>query len=63
MARKSILTSDLTGLEIQNGATIRLQYGNDVWAIDVDADEQIVKDLMSFGRKQKKRGRKPKAVA
>ena len=66
MARKTVLVSDLTGKEIDesNAAQLVINYrdarrGRVV--LDVNADE--VDDLARRGRKQARRGRKPKAAS
>lgn len=63
MARKNILTSDLTQQEITAPAYIRLVVGADEWQLDVDAAEEIVATLQAAGSKKKRRGRKAKTTA
>jgi hypothetical protein len=65
MARKTVLVSDLTGKEIEdrNAATVTIRYSDarrGQVVIDVNADE--VDDLARKGRKQARRGRRPKAA-
>ena len=65
MARKVVLVSDLTGKEIdeKDGATVTIRYADarrGQVVLDVNASE--VNDLAAKGRKQAKRGRRPKGV-
>jgi len=60
MAKKTILTSDLTGQEITNHVVIAMTIGSDRYTVDADAADEIVTTLTSVGRKGKKRGRKAK---
>jgi hypothetical protein len=64
MARKTVLVSDLTGTEIEDGKAAQLviryqdaRRGQVV--LDVNADE--VEDLARKGQRQARRGRKPKS--
>jgi hypothetical protein len=64
MARKTVLVSDLTGTEIEEGKAAQLviryqdaRRGQVV--LDVNADE--VEDLARKGQRQARRGRKPKS--
>jgi hypothetical protein len=66
MARKTVLVSDLTGKEIDEGNAAQLvinyrdaRRGRVV--LDVNADE--VDDLARRGTKQARRGRKPKSAS
>ncbi len=64
MARKTILISDLTGIAIAegDGATVSIKYADarrGQVVLDVNADE--VRDLAAKGRKQARRGRRPRA--
>lgn len=66
MARKTVLVSDLSGKEIEDGegATLTISYSDarrGVVKLDVAAKE--VDDLARKGTKQARRGRKPKAAA
>jgi hypothetical protein len=66
MARKTVFVSDLTGKEIDDreAATVTIKYADarrGQVILDVNAAE--VDDLAAKGRKQARRGRKPKAVA
>lgn len=63
MARKTVLVSDLTGEAIADGqaATLTIKYADarrGQVVLDVAADE--VADLARKGKKQARRGRKPK---
>jgi hypothetical protein len=64
MARKTVLVSDLTGSEIddRNAATVTIRYSDarrGQVVLDVNADE--IDDLARKGRKQARRGRRPKS--
>lgn len=64
MARKTIIVSDLTGMEVDDreGATVTIRYADarrGQIVLDVNADE--VSDLAAKGRKQARRGRRPVA--
>jgi len=66
LARKTIFVSDLSGKEIdeKNAATLTIRYADarrGQVILDVNASE--VDDLASKGRKQARRGRRPKAEA
>jgi hypothetical protein len=67
MARKTVLVSDLSGKEIRDdnaAAQVVIKYPDarkGQITLDVLASE--VEDLASKGRRQAKRGRKPKAAA
>ncbi len=66
MARKTILVSDLTGQEIddRDAATVTIKYADarrGQVILDVNASE--IDDLAAKGRKQARRGRRPKAEA
>ncbi len=66
MARKTIFVSDLSGKEIdeKNAATLTIRDADarrGQVILDVNASE--VDDLASKGRKQARRGRRPKADA
>jgi hypothetical protein len=63
MARKTVYVSDLTGntVDERNGAKLTIAYldaRKGTVVLDVNADE--VEDLARKGRKQARRGRKPK---
>jgi hypothetical protein len=62
MAKKTVLTSDLTGAEITNPVVIALTVGVDRYLVDADQSDEIVASLTAVGRKGKKRGR-PKTKA
>jgi len=64
MARKTVVVSDLTGKEIDDkaAATVTIRYADarrGVVVLDVNAGE--VDDLAAKGRKQARRGRRPKS--
>jgi hypothetical protein len=64
VARKTIIVSDLTGREIddKDAATVTIRYADarrGQVMLDVNASE--VDDLAAKGRKQARRGRRPKA--
>src|SRR5438552_1722563 len=66
MARKTIFVSDLSGEQIdeKNSATLTIRYADarrGQVILDVNASE--VDELASKGRKQARRGRRPKAEA
>jgi hypothetical protein len=66
MAKKMMLVSDLTGMEIPegDGATVTIKYADarrGQVVLDVNTDE--VKELASKGRKQARRGRRPRSRA
>jgi tRNA U54 and U55 pseudouridine synthase Pus10 len=66
VARRTILVSDLTGEEIdqRNAAQVTIRYADarrGQVVLDVNADE--VEDLAAKGRRQARRGRKPKATS
>jgi hypothetical protein len=65
MARRTILISDLTGKEINepDAAQVVIKYSDarrGQIVLDVNARE--VEDLAAKGRKQSRRGRRPKAA-
>ena len=65
MAKRTILVSDLTGKEIEerNAAQVVIKYGDarrGQVVLDVNANE--VDDLAAKGRKQARRGRRPKTA-
>jgi hypothetical protein len=64
MARRTILVSDITGKEIDDGnaAQVVIKYADarrGQVVLDVNADE--VADLAAKGMKQARRGRRPKS--
>lgn len=64
MARKTVVVSDISGQEIQNGEGARVTIAYDdrrrgAITLDVRADE--VQDLASKGTAVKRRGRPPKS--
>jgi hypothetical protein len=66
MAKKTIFVSDLTGRDIdeKEAATLTIRYADarrGQVVLDVNADE--VNDLAAKGRKQARRGRKPKSAS
>jgi len=63
VARKTVMVSDMSGREIKAGeeATITIRFADARKGIYVlDVSEQEARDLGSKGRKQARRGRKPK---
>jgi hypothetical protein len=69
MARKTIFVSDLSGKEIANerdAVTITVKFGDarrGVYVVDAHPDDAEVKTLMSKGKQQARRGRRPKGAA
>ena len=66
MAKRTILVSDLSGVEIdeKNAAKLTIVYGDlrrGQVVLDVNASE--VEELAAKGVRQARRGRKPKAAA
>jgi hypothetical protein len=66
MARRTVLVSDLTGAEIEDGkgAQLVIKYQDarrGQIVLDVNADE--VEDLARKGQRQARRGRRPKNSA
>jgi hypothetical protein len=66
MARKTVLVSDLTGTEVEDGkgAQVVIKYQDarrGQVVLDVNADE--VEDLARKGQRQARRGRRPKSEA
>jgi hypothetical protein len=66
VARKTIIVSDLTGKEIEakEAAKVTITYADarrGQVVLDVNANE--VEELASKGRRQARRGRRPKAVS
>ena len=66
MAKKTIHISDLSGNEVPEGkgATITIRFADarkGIYLLDVTDDE--AEELGQKGRKQARRGRKPKAAA
>jgi hypothetical protein len=64
MARKTVLVSDLTGAEVEDGkgAQVLIKYQDarrGQVVLDVNADE--VEDLARKGQRQARRGRRPKS--
>jgi hypothetical protein len=68
MARKTIFVSDLSGKEIANereSVKITVTFGDarkGMYVIDAHPDDPEVKALISKGKQQARRGRKPKAA-
>ena len=65
MARKTVLVSDLSGMEIAEGkgAHVTIRFGDarkGTIVLDVTDDEG--EELGQKGRKQARRGRRPKAI-
>lgn len=63
MARKTVLTSDLTGVEIIKQVVVKADVNGTVFLLDVDESEEIVQTIKQAGRQQKRRGRKAKTAA
>ena len=66
VAKKTIFVSDLTGQQIdeKDAATVTIRYSDarrGQVTLDVNASE--VDDLAAKGRRQARRGRRPKAAA
>jgi hypothetical protein len=66
MARKTVVVSDLSGAEIEDGkgAQVVIKYQDSrrgQVVLDVNADE--VEDLASKGQRQARRGRRPKSTS
>jgi hypothetical protein len=66
MARKTVVVSDLSGAEIEEGkgAQVVIKYQDarrGQVVLDVNADE--VEDLARKGQRQARRGRRPKSEA
>ena len=61
--KKTVVLSDLTGVEVATPAHIKVTIGTDLYLVDADADDPVVAQLVEVGRKQKRRGRKAKATA
>lgn len=64
MARRTIVVSDISGRQIdeKDGAVVTIKYADarrGQIVIDVNADE--IADLAAKGRKQARRGRRPKS--
>lgn len=60
MAKKSIVVSDLSGAQVEDGqgAQVVITTADARYELDVTVEE--VESLMAVGRKVAKRGRKPK---
>jgi hypothetical protein len=69
MARKTVFVSDFSGKEIseeKQSATITVRYGDGrrgVVVADAHVDDEVVLAIVSAGRQQARRGRRPKATA
>lgn len=63
MARKTVLTSDLTGAEIVKQVVVKADVNGTVYILDVDESEEIVATIKGAGRAQKRRGRKAKTTS
>ena len=65
MARKTVLVSDLSGDEIQEGkgATIRITFQDARKGVrELDVTDEEAENLASKGRAVARRGRRPKAA-
>jgi hypothetical protein len=66
MARKIVLVSDLSGKEIEEGkgARITINFGDArKGSIIIDATAEEAEEIGRKGRRQARRGRKPKTAA
>lgn len=68
MARKVIYVSDLSDRELDEKDAVRLTINfsdarRGVYVLDAHPDDDMVRRLMEAGRKQARRGRKPKPAA
>lgn len=69
LARKTIFVSDLSNREIPNdrdAVTITVKFGDarrGVYVLDAHPDDAEVKKLISAGRQQARRGRRPKSAS
>jgi hypothetical protein len=69
MASKTVFVSDLSGKEIpseREAVSITIKFGDarrGLYVVDAHPDDPEVKALLSKGRQQARRGRKPKAAA
>ena len=64
MARKTIMVSDLSGSEIQEGkgATVTIKFSDArKGTIVMDVTDQEAEEMGRQGRKQARRGRRPKS--
>ena len=61
MAIKRTFVSDFTGKEITgDSAKVSLTIGDDVFIADAAMNDAIVKQIKDVGKRENKRGRKPK---
>jgi hypothetical protein len=66
MARKTVLVSDLSGVEIEDGkgANVTINFHDARrGTIVMDVTDQEAEEMGRKGRKQARRGRRPKAAA
>ena len=68
VARRTIFVSDLSGKEIDERDAVRISLSfadarRGTVVVDAHPDDPEVKTLLAKGRKQARRGRKPKAEA
>jgi len=69
MAKRTIFVSDLSGKEISNerdAVTITIKFSDarrGLYVVDAHPDDSEVKKLISAGRQQARRGRRPKAAS
>jgi hypothetical protein len=64
MARKTVLVSDLSGQEVEDGKGARITINFDdarKGTIVIDATAEEAEELGRKGRRQARRGRRPKA--
>ncbi len=65
MARKTVLVSDISGKEIQEGkgATIRISYRDARKGVrELDVTDEEAENLAAKGRAVARRGRRPKSA-
>jgi hypothetical protein len=69
MARKTVFVSDFSSKEISDekqNATVTVRFGDGrrgVVVADAHVDDKIIQDILTVGRQQARRGRRPKTSA
>lgn len=63
MAKQTVVVSDISGRVVTEPARIVVTTNGKQFVLDADATEELVVEIVSHAHEQKKRGRKPKAVA
>ena len=65
MARKTVLVSDLSGEEIPNskGATVTINFRTQEGVIVLDVTDSEAEQIGAKGRRQARRGRRPKYIS